>query len=125
VDDAAVAELYDAMFGWDPAVWPAAGFWSELVLAAPSVLDVGCGTGVMLHAARDAGHRGRLTGIDPDPAMLARARVRSDIEWVAGRAADCAWEQEFALATMVSHAFQCLLTDEEIGRRCGCWMCRR
>jgi hypothetical protein len=33
---------------------------------------------------------------------------------VAGRAADCTWEQEFALATMVSHAFQCLLTDEEI-----------
>jgi len=34
-------------------------------MAAPSVLDVGCGTGAMLHEARQLGHVGRLCGLDP------------------------------------------------------------
>jgi len=43
------------------------------VMGAASVLDVGCGTGSMLHAARDAGHKGRLCGLVPAPGMLAQA----------------------------------------------------
>ena len=41
-------------------------------MAAPSVLDVGCGTGRLLHRAREAGHAGRLCGVDPDVAALER-----------------------------------------------------
>lgn len=78
------------------------------------MLDVGCGTGAMLHHARDAGHRGELAGIDPHPAYLARARRRDGIEWVLGEAAAMPWEQEFELAVMASHAFQCLVGDGEI-----------
>ncbi|MCX4750735.1 class I SAM-dependent methyltransferase [Kitasatospora sp. NBC_01287] len=111
-DDAAA--LYDLLNPWDPARSPDNAFYDELVLAAPTVLDVGCGTGAMLHRAREQGHTGRLVGLDPDRPSLARARRRSDIEWVDGRAADAAWSGEFDLATMTSHAFQCLVGDEEL-----------
>jgi 2-polyprenyl-3-methyl-5-hydroxy-6-metoxy-1,4-benzoquinol methylase len=40
------------------------GFYVPLVMLAQSVLDVGCGTGALLHAAREAGHAGRLCGLD-------------------------------------------------------------
>ena len=109
-----VAELYDLASPWAAQQWPSDRFYNEFVMAAESVLDVGCGTGQMLHQARERGHVGRLVGIDPDVASLRRARRRSDIEWVEGKAADISWRREFALATMVSHAFQCLLTDDEI-----------
>lgn len=114
LSDAEVAELYDLLNPWDPARWPSDGFYEDLVMAAQSVLDVGCGTGAMLHRARERGHTGRLVGIDPDRAALARARRRTDIEWVEGTAADAAWHAEFDLATMASHAFQCLTTDDEV-----------
>lgn len=109
-----MAALYDLMNPWEPAGRGDAGFYNELVMAADSVLDVGCGTGLMLHSARDQGHAGRLTGLDPDGESMARARRRDDIEWVQGVAADAPWVAEFELATMVGHAFQCLITDEEI-----------
>jgi SAM-dependent methyltransferase len=112
--DADVAALYDLTNPWDPERYPSDAFYNELVLAADSVLDVGCGTGSMLHRARESGHRGRLAGIDPDAAALDRARRRTDVEWVLGTAADAAWDREFELATMVSHAFQCLIGDDEV-----------
>ena len=114
LSDAEVGELYDLTNPWDPVHHPADAFHHRLVLAAGSVLDVGCGTGAMLHHARDAGHRGALAGIDPNPAYLARARRRADIEWVLGTAAEMPWEQEFELAVMTGHAFQCLVGDGEV-----------
>ncbi|MFC1433720.1 trans-aconitate 2-methyltransferase [Streptacidiphilus sp. N1-3] len=112
--DADAAALYDQLNPWDPALWPSDAFYDELVMAAGSVLDLGCGTGSMLHRAREQGHAGRLVGIEPDRAALARARRRGDVEWVEGTAADARWEAEFDLATMVSHAFQCLVTDDDL-----------
>lgn len=108
------AALYDLLNPWDPKAWPSDGFYDGLVSAADSVLDIGCGTGSMLRCARESGHTGRLTGIDPDRAALDRARRRADVEWVEGTAADIGWQGEFELATMVSHAFQCLLTDDQL-----------
>lgn len=112
--DADAAALYDVLNPWDPGRWPGDRFYHELVMAAGSVLDVGCGTGAMLAYARDHGHRGRLTGLDPDRAALDRARRRADIEWVQGSAADARWNAEFDLATMTGHAFQCLVTDQDL-----------
>lgn len=112
--DADAAALYDLTNPWDPERWPADGFYDDLVRTAGSVLDVGCGTGAMLGGARERGHTGRLVGIDPDRAALARARRRTDVEWVDGVAADIRWAAEFDLATMTSHAFQCLVTDDEL-----------
>jgi len=111
--DAEVAALYDVMNPWDPARAEVV-FCTEQVMAANAVLDVGCGTGSMLHHARDLGHSGRLVGLDPDRYMLDRAKRRTDIEWVRGVAAGAAWDGEFDLAAMTSNAFQCLVTDDEL-----------
>lgn len=112
--DDEIAALYDVMNPWDPRDRGDAGFYNELVMAADSVLDVGCGTGSMLHKAREQGHVGRLAGLDPDRASLARARRRADVEWVQASASDAPWRGEFELATMTGHAFQCLITDEDV-----------
>jgi SAM-dependent methyltransferase len=112
--DADVAALYDAENPWDLDGHPENRYVSALVRDAASVLDVGCGTGSMLHTARSMGHTGRLAGIDPDPAMLDRARSRDDIEWVLGKAEDIPWRDAFDLATMNSNAFQCFVTDDEL-----------
>ena len=110
-DDSAL--VYDLENPWDPD-WPADRFYSDAVAAAETVLDVGCGTGSMLHAARAAGHTGRFVGVDPDESMLARARRRTDVEWVRASAAELAYAEEFDLAVMASNAFQCFVTDEEL-----------
>ena len=109
-----VAALYDLMHPWDPARRGDAGFYTELVTAAGSVLDIGCGTGLMLHDLRERGYAGRLAGLDPNRFSLARARRRDDIEWVEAAAADAPWLAEFEFATMTGHAFQCLITDEDV-----------
>lgn len=110
--DARLAALYDLFCPWEPR--GDSGFYLPLVMAAESVLDIGCGTGMLLHKAREAGHRGRLCGLDPAAGMLAQARRRPDIEWVRGQAAEARWDREFELAVMTGHAFQVLVSDDEI-----------
>ncbi len=89
-------------------------FYHPLVMAARSVLDVGCGTGSLLRWARDSGHRGRLVGLDPAVGMLQIARRRDDVEWVDGDLATTSWNREFDLAIMTGHAFQVLLSDADL-----------
>lgn len=89
-------------------------FYMPMIMAAVSVLDVGCGTGAMLHEARKAGHDGRLCGLDPAPGMLAQARKRTDIEWILGDLSSAAWANDFELIVMTGHAFQVLVEDEEL-----------
>lgn len=108
--DAEAAGLYNVLNPWGPSD----DFYLTLAMASPSVLDVGCGTGTLLHRARAAGHTGHLVGVDPDRAALDVARRRGDIEWVQGTAASMTWEREFDLAVMMSHAFQCFVTDDEL-----------
>lgn len=112
--DADAAALYDVLNPWDPEHSPGDRFYHELVMAAGSVLDVGCGTGAMLAWARGHGHRGRLAALDPDRAALERARRRSDVEWAEGTAAQPRWQGEFGLVVMTGHAFQCLVTDHDL-----------
>ncbi len=89
-------------------------FYLPLLMASKSVLDVGCGTGALLHMAREAGHTGRLCGLDPAEGMLEQARKRPDIEWVLGDLASVTWEREFDLVVMTGHAFQVFVDDQEI-----------
>lgn len=108
--DDELAALYDRMNpGRDDF-----DFYMPMILAATAVLDVGCGTGAMLHAARRAGHGGRLCGLDPAPGMLAQARKRTDIEWILGDLSSAAWNGEFDLVVMTGHAFQTLIEEDDL-----------
>ena len=89
-------------------------FYMPMVMGAAAVLDVGCGTGAMLHEARDAGHLGRLCGLDPAAGMIEQARRRSNIEWVLGDLTASDWKSEFDLVIMTGHAFQVLLEDHDL-----------
>lgn len=75
------------------------------IMAAGAVLHVRCGDGDLLRQARGAGHRGTLAGVTADPADLAAAGRRADIEWVLGTAAAMPFEQEFDLAVLTTDAF--------------------
>ena len=106
-----LAELYDLVAPWgEPDDW----FYLPMVMSATSVLDVGCGTGLLLRKAREAGHTGRLFGLDPAEAMLHQARRFTDIEWLLGDLSTVTFDHEFDLVVMTGHAFQVFLTDDEI-----------
>ncbi|MBX6342841.1 MAG: methyltransferase domain-containing protein [Thermomicrobiaceae bacterium] len=110
--DDRLAALYDRLY--PPEGREDYAFYLRLVLSARAVLDVGCGTGALLHMARQAGHTGRLCGLDPAQAMLSQARRRADIEWVHGDLSTARWDRAFDLVVMTGHAFQELVTDEAI-----------
>ncbi|MFG2222381.1 class I SAM-dependent methyltransferase [Streptomyces sp. NPDC048644] len=116
--DPELAVWYDTFNPWGASD----DFSLNLVMSAGAVLDVGCGTGTLLHRARERGHTGRLCGLDPAAAMLdrARARGRTGIEWVHGGLGDglgpgalrgSGRGRGFDLIVMTGHAFQVLLDD--------------
>ncbi len=111
-EDAELAAVYD-LFA-PPGRRADFSFYLPMVMAAESVLDVGCGTGAMLHTAREMGHDGWLCGLDPADGMLRQASKRSDIEWASGEPGEVSFRSEFDLAVMTGHAFQVLTDDDEV-----------
>ena len=111
-EDPTIAALYDEFCPWDRR--DDFHFYLPRILASRAALDVGCGTGLLLHRAREAGHEGRLVGIDPAHGMLEQARKRTDVEWVHGDLTRAGFEREFDFIVMTGHAFQVLLGDDEL-----------
>jgi SAM-dependent methyltransferase len=107
-----LAALYDLFCAWDRR--DDFGFYLPMVMAAGSVLDIGCGTGMLLRRARLDGHQGRLVGLDPAAAMLEVARSQADIEWIEGDLSGVGFVREFDLIVMTGHAFQVLTDDDEL-----------
>ncbi|MFE4670088.1 class I SAM-dependent methyltransferase [Streptomyces sp. NPDC056716] len=109
--DLSLAEMYDSLVPWGPTD----AFCLEWVRGAGAVLDVGCGTGRLLGRARDTGHRGRLTGLDPAAAMLVQARRRAPgVQWVLGDLACVRWAAAFELVVMSGRVVQLLLDDHRL-----------
>jgi SAM-dependent methyltransferase len=110
--DADLAALYDVFNPWERR--NDLEFYLPLVMSARAVLDVGCGTGTLLHRARESGHTGRLCGLDPAVGMLEQARTRLDIEWILGDLTSVRWNREFDLVVMSGHAFQVFVEDDAL-----------
>ena len=87
--NADAARIYDAFFV--PALFAE---WAQPVCdvaeikSGDRVIDIACGTGVAAReAAKRSGRRGKVTGIDRNPGMLAVAREQAPhIDWLEGRA---------------------------------------
>jgi SAM-dependent methyltransferase len=83
------AEVYEEFFV--PALF---GQWPRQLIDAAGlgpgqrVLDVGCGTGVLVRAATErVGPGGHVVGLDPNPGMLAVARsTAGNVDWREGSA---------------------------------------
>jgi SAM-dependent methyltransferase len=107
-----LVELYDLTCGWS------ADRHFYLSLAGPSrqrILDLGCGTGLLCDAYAARSHD--VTGVDPAAAMLDLARRKphgEDVEWVQSAAQTYRSEQRFDLIIMTGHAFQVLLSDDDV-----------
>lgn len=80
---------------------------------AGSVLDLGCGTG-LLAAALTQGRQ--IVGVDPASAMLDIARNRpngANAEWVEADARSVRLGRTFDLVLLTGHAFQVFLTEKD------------
>lgn len=104
--------LYDVLNAWDVD----REFYLTLPLRVPiRILDAGCGTGLLASAYATAGHS--VVGIDPARQMLDRARSRDGgnlVTWQLSTLQTFRTTEPFDLIVMTGHAFQCLITDEDI-----------
>lgn len=110
--DPRLVAIYDAVNGYGADAQPR--FYSQLAaeLGAASIVDLGCGTGLI--TCELAGQGYRLTGVDPAPAMLDVARQRrygGRVHWVDGDASRLG-TPDADLAIMTGHVAQFFLTDE-------------
>ncbi len=110
-NDPALASFYDVENEW----MDDSERCFRMAEEARSVLDLGCGTGLLAVAMAEGGKR-RVVGVDPAPAMLAIARAREgggDATFIEADARTVRLEERFELITMTGHAFQCMLTRED------------
>lgn len=107
--DPELADFYDLENGWAPDT----EYCRSLAQDAASVLDLGCGTGLL---AAGLGEDRAVMGVDPAGAMLDVARRRpggDKVTWVEADARTFRSDRRFDLIVMTGHAFQCLLTDDD------------
>lgn len=108
-EDPDLVRFYDVENGWGVDT----RYCLALAEQVGSVLDLGCGTGLL--AAALAGQR-EVFGVDSAPAMLEIARNRpggSAVTWIEADVRSLRLGRRFELVVMTGHAFQCLLTDAD------------
>lgn len=115
----AAAQAYEELFV--PSLF---GPWAKDVAGSAdlktgkTVLDVGCGTGVLARAALHlVGPEGDVTGLDPDPGMLAVAhQIEPSIRWLGGSAEDLPFPRD-GFDAVVSQFSLMFTTDREQAAR--------
>jgi ubiquinone/menaquinone biosynthesis C-methylase UbiE len=116
-----LAAVYDLFCPWGADC----DFYLSLAGEPPQhVLDLGCGTGLLCDAYAARGHI--VTGADPTPAMLAVARRKphgSAVEWVQAFAQEFRSDTRFDLIIMTGHAFQVLLSDDDVAATLAVMRC--
>ena len=110
--DSRLTVVYDTLNAYAKGTQP--DFYLSLAteLRATSIVDLGCGTGLITCALAEAGFQ--MTGIDPAPALLAQARRRDEalgVRWISG-GAEVLGSPDADLAIMTGHVAQFFLTDE-------------
>ncbi len=107
-----LAQIYDLDSPWSED----RDFYLSIVGDAPkTILDLGCGTGLLCDAYAKNGHT--VTGVDPAEEMLNIARQKqygAEIIWIQSKAQDFKSECLYDVIIMTGHAFQVLLGDEDV-----------
>jgi SAM-dependent methyltransferase len=113
--DPRLVAIYETVNAYDSGTQP--DFYSDLAaeIGAISIVDVGCGTGLITRELARQGYR--MIGIDPAPAMIELAR-RADhgemARWICGDVSEIGWLRA-DLAIMSGHVAQFFLADDEWG----------
>ena len=110
--DPRLAAVYDTDSPWSAD----RDYYLALSRPGPiNVLDLGCGTGLLCAEYAKLGNT--VVGVDPAASMLAVALARPFgdlVDWVQAQAQDFRADRRFNLVVMTGHAFQVLLTDQDI-----------
>jgi SAM-dependent methyltransferase len=109
--DPRLVAIYDTVNAYAADSQPQ--FYSQIAaeIGAKSIVDLGCGTGLITCDLAKYGFK--LIGIDPAPAMLEIARRREGadrVRWIVGDASKIS-ESDADLAIMTGHVAQFFLTD--------------
>lgn len=107
-----LVELYDYGCGWSAD----RDFYLDLAGSTPErILDLGCGTGLLCHAYAKQGHL--VTGVDPSEEMLSVGQStyhHENLHWLQSSSQDFHLNQTYHLIIMTGHAFQVLLTEQDV-----------
>ena len=110
--DPRLVAIYETVNAYDAGTQPQ--FYSELAaeLGVTTIVDLGCGTGLITRELARQGYR--MIGIDPSPAMidLARRGVHGEqVQWISGDVSELG-RPGADLAIMTGHVAQFFLADE-------------
>ena len=111
-NDPRLVAIYDTVNPYRPETQPR--FYRELAaeLGATTIVDLGCGTGLITCELARRGHR--MIGVEPSAAMIAIARARpcgDDTRWINGDAS-AVGTPDADLAIMTGHVAQFFITDD-------------
>lgn len=110
-NDASLVEFYDIENGWTAD----SEYLKTLAAGRASILDLGCGTGLLAAALAQEGVT-QVVGVDPAAAMLDVARQRPGgdrVRWVEGDGRTVRLGETFDLVLLSGHAFQVFLTRDD------------